>query len=158
MIEKRIGTDKHSGKDPRKGGKNSGSSITNNDQEISSAEIQKRLIELIFNMPEAEQLDLLIKLEKRTQSKQEEKRKHLRERVLILMDCLGNNCAFTDFIQNISAGGLFIETQLPLFVGLKLSMTFSLPKAQDPIRITGEIVRVDSKGIGIQFDKLLPVI
>ena len=77
---------------------------------------------------------------------------------ILNMKLIGNNCTFTDFIQNISAGGIFIETQIPLLIDQKLSMTFSLPKVKDPIKITGEIIRVDSKGIGIQFDKLLPVI
>lgn len=130
--------------------------MANNDKEISITEVRGRLFELIFDMPEAEIRDLLKKQEKRPQPKLEERRKHPRERAFILMDCLGNKCAFTDFIQNISAGGLFIETQIPLVIGQELSMTFSLPNAEDPTKITGEIVRVDSKGIGVKFEDLLP--
>jgi len=35
-------------------------------------------------------------------------------------------------------------------------MTFSLPKAKKDITVGGKIVRVDSQGIGVQFDELLP--
>ena len=35
-------------------------------------------------------------------------------------------------------------------------MTFSLTDAENPIKITGKIVRVDSNGIGVQFEELLP--
>jgi len=34
-------------------------------------------------------------------------------------------------------------------------MTFSLPGADDPIKITGKIVRVNTRGIAVQFDEVL---
>jgi len=86
----------------------------------------------------------------------EERRKHPRKSTFIHVDCAGNKCAFTDFIQNLSAGGLYIDTQLPFFVGQELSMTFSVTNGEAPIKITGKIVRVDSRGIGVKFDALLP--
>ncbi len=73
----------------------------------------------------------------------------------IHIDCSGNICAFTDFIQNISVGGLYIETQIPLFVDQELSMSFFLSDNETPIKNTGSIVRGDERGIGIQFGKPL---
>jgi len=35
-------------------------------------------------------------------------------------------------------------------------MTFSLPKAKKDITVSGKVVWVDSQGIGVQFDELLP--
>jgi len=107
-------------------------------------------------MPEKETRELLKELKKRPQPKQEESREYPRERTFIHVECSSNKCTFPDFIQNISASGLYIETQIPLFPDQALSMTFPLSNAEDPIKITGKIVRVDPKGLGTQFDKLLP--
>jgi len=62
---------------------------------------------------------------------------------------------FEDFVRNISAGGLYIETNLVTELGQKLTLTFSHPDSSDPIKILGKIVRVDSGGIGVKFNKLL---
>ena len=129
--------------------------MTANDKKLSITEVRGRLFELIFNMPEAETRDLLKKLEIYWLPQYEERRKHPRKSTFIHVDCSGNKCAFTDFIQNLSAGGLYIDTQLPFFVGQELSMTFSVANGEAPIKITGKIVRVDSKGIGVEFDAFL---
>ncbi|MFO7556919.1 MAG: PilZ domain-containing protein [Desulfobacterales bacterium] len=57
--------------------------------------------------------------------------------------------------QGGSAGGLYIETNLVTELGQKLTMTFSHPDSGNPIKVLGKIIRVDSKGIGVQFNKLL---
>lgn len=129
--------------------------MTANDKKLSITEVRGRLFELIFKMPEAETRDLLKKMEIRWLPKYEERRKHPRESTFVHVDCSGNQCAFTDFIQNLSAGGLYIDTQLPFFPGQELSMTFSVTNGETPIKITGKIVRVDSRGIGVKFDALL---
>jgi len=129
--------------------------MTANDKKLSITEVRGRLFELIFNMPEAETRDLLKKMEIRWLPKYEERRKHPRESTFVHVDCSSNQCAFTDFIQNLSAGGLYIDTQLPFFPGQELSMTFSVTNGETPIKITGKIVRVDSRGIGVKFDALL---
>jgi hypothetical protein len=130
--------------------------MTVKDKKMSINEVRGRLFELIFSMPEEETRELLKKLEIRWMPTYEERRKHPRKSTFIHVDCAGNKCAFTDFIQNLSAGGLYIDTQLPFFVGQELSMTFSVTNGEAPIKITGKIVRVDSRGIGVKFDALLP--
>ena len=62
---------------------------------------------------------------------------------------------FEDFVRNISAGGLYIETNLVSELGQQLNMTFSHPDSGSPIKVLGKIVRVDSGGIGVRFNKLL---
>jgi hypothetical protein len=111
-------------------------------------------------MSEAESRALLAELQKRRQPKEEaeEKRKHSRRKTFIHVKCSGDRCAFTDFIQNISDSGLYIETQMPLFVNQELSMSFSPKGSEDSITIIGKIVRIDSKGIGVQLNELLPPI
>ena len=134
--------------------------MANNKKEISIAEVRGRLLEVIFGMSEAESRALLTELQKKRQPKKEaeEKRKHPRRKTFIHVDCLGETCAFTDFIQNISDSGLYIETQMPLFVNQELSMSFFTTASENPIKIIGKIVRIDSKGIGVQLHELLPAI
>jgi len=131
--------------------------MENDDQKISLTEVRGRLFELIFEMTETESRALKEELEKKQQPEhgQKERRKHPRKKTFIHVDCSGNKCAFTDFIQNISDSGLYIETQMPLFTDQELSMTLSPPGAESPIKIVGKIVRVDSRGIGVKFDELL---
>ena len=134
--------------------------MANNQKEISIAEVRGRLLELIFGMSEADSRSLLTELQKRVQPEKEieEKRKHPRRKTFIHVNCSGKRCAFTDFIQNISDGGLYIETQMPLFVNQELSMCFSPQHSEKPIKIIGKIVRIDSKGIGVQLHELLPAV
>ena len=131
--------------------------MANHGKEMSITKVQSRLFELIFGMSESDTRELLKELQKRLQyeHEQKERRKHPRKNTFIPVDCSGNKCAFTDFIQNISDSGLYIETQMPLFPDQELSMTFSPPGAENPIKIIGKIVRVDSRGIGVQFDERL---
>lgn len=78
-------------------------------------------------------------------------RKHYRKPVFTVVDYATQGHAYRDFIRNISAGGVFIETPMPFSVGQELSLTFALPIYQKHIKITGEIVRIDSQGIGVKF-------
>ncbi len=118
--------------------------------------INPRLSELISNLSDGEIQKLIEELEKRQESSFDEKRKHQRKPTLIYVDCSGKNYTFTDFIQNISIGGLFIETKIPLFVGQELSMAFTFPGTEAPIKITGKVVRSNPKGIAVQFDEPIP--
>jgi len=129
--------------------------MTNHDNKLSNAEVLERLLELINNMPDAAKRSLLEDLEKRLPYNFEERRKHPRKTTFIGVECYGNICQTTDIIQNLSVGGLHIETQLPFSVGDELLMTFSPAGTKEPIKVTGKIVRTDSNGIGVEFDEPL---
>lgn len=70
------------------------------------------------------------------------------------------------FSTDISAGGLFLETEIPVRLGTQVFLRFSLmPKAR-PIQATGEVVRVmrdqneggEGKiGVGIRFIYIHPL-
>jgi type IV pilus assembly protein PilZ len=62
---------------------------------------------------------------------------------------------YQDFINNLSNGGVFIETLAPFHVGQSLSMTFSVPLLSKTFKIGGTIVRTEQDGIGVQFEKKL---
>jgi Tfp pilus assembly protein PilZ len=124
-------------------------------KEPGKSEVAVCLIELILGMSEAVQQNMLKELqnkhigEKRTFS--EEMRTHPRKTSLIAADCSTNDVCFTNFIQDIGNGGVFIETNAPFYVGQGLKLNFSLPGVEIPISIGGEVVRVDFRGIGVKF-------
>jgi hypothetical protein len=108
--------------------------------------ITARLIELIMKLSEDEQRSLLNELEKTHLLK---KRKHHRKPYFSVVDYASQGGAYTDFIQNISAGGLFIGTSAPFHVGQELSLGFPLPISHKHILIGGEIAWVSPRGIGV---------
>ncbi len=59
--------------------------------------------------------------------------------------------AYQDFVRNVGAGGVFIETLEHFSVGQTVLLTFSLPNYSRVIKITGEIIRTTPKGVGIEF-------
>jgi len=71
------------------------------------------------------------------------------------------------FSTDISAGGLFLESEIPIRLGTQVFLRFSLTPKAKPIQATGEVVRVmrdkkniDGKekvGIGIQFIYIHPL-
>jgi CheY-like chemotaxis protein len=127
----------------------------NDDHALVANEIRVRFSELISDMSETEMQELIGELEKKHKPKLSDHRKHDRKPSKIIVDFSIDNFPFTNFIQNISASGAFIETALPFSTDKELSMTFILPGHEDSVQITGKIVRTDSEGIGVQFDELL---
>jgi len=132
------------------------SSMEDEDNILVKNEVAARLSELISNMTEAEIRELIEEIEKRQKAKPIEYRKHPRKPSKIAVDFSIDDFPFTQLIKNISNGGAFIETELPFLTDKELLMTFNMPGYENPIKISGKIVRTDSKGIGVQFDDLLP--
>lgn len=62
---------------------------------------------------------------------------------------------YQDFINNLSNGGVFIETSSPFSVGQALSLIFSLPSLGKTFKATGTIIRTEPDGIGVKFSKKL---
>ena len=92
-----------------------------------------------------------------------ERRQHQRVPTKILIKYSNADQFFTDYIQNISRGGIFVPTPNPLPEGTRLSITFSLPHCDPSITTEGVVIRsilskagddVDSSGMGIQFEAL----
>ena len=107
-----------------------------------------RLHEYIKKMSREDQLALLVELEARLFTK---KRKHERKPFLSTLDYSTESGFYRDYVKDISMEGVFIETRTPFSVGEALSMTFLLPEHKKKIKMKGEIVRIDEKGIGVQF-------
>ena len=60
---------------------------------------------------------------------------------------------FKDFVRNISAAGVFIETPEALSVGQEITLIFSSPNSLGPVKITGKVVWRVPKGIGVKFTR-----
>lgn len=56
-------------------------------------------------------------------------------------------------ISNISESGLFVESDLSRIPQRHLQMTFTLPGADDLLRLEGDIIRSASNGLGVRFVK-----
>ena len=62
---------------------------------------------------------------------------------------------YQDFINNLSNGGVFIETAASLKTGQTISLIFTVPSLQKSFKISGNIVRKEQDGIGVKFSKKL---
>ena len=67
---------------------------------------------------------------------------------------LGDNF-YRDYIKNISAGGLFIETKKPVTIDETVMVSFSPSDDEEPIQVKGEIVRGTPYGFGMKFNEPL---
>ena len=110
--------------------------------------VTARLFELILNMGESEQRTVLKELEKRLDKR---KRKHTRKAFFMFVNYATQDLTYNDFIQNISAGGVFIETRMPFSVGQEVLLTFPLPNYLEHIKVAGDVVRTTMQGIGVRF-------
>ena len=64
---------------------------------------------------------------------------------------------FRDYIKNISAGGLFIETNVPATVGGTVTISFAQSDNKDPIQAEGKINKLDPDGFGVKFNEPLSI-
>jgi Tfp pilus assembly protein PilZ len=62
---------------------------------------------------------------------------------------------YQDFINNLSNGGVFIETAASLKENQAISLIFTVPALQKSFKISGTIVRKEEDGIGVRFAKKL---
>jgi uncharacterized protein (TIGR02266 family) len=55
---------------------------------------------------------------------------------------------------NLSRGGLYLDQTIPLPIGSKVKLRFSLPDESAPITVSGQIVSINSReklGMGVKF-------
>ena len=129
--------------------------MENIDKVLSRGEVCAFIFEIINDMSDTEMRQLLKDLENWQKSKFEMRKYPRRTTLMDITYSSDQRRIFEDFVRNISAGGLYIETNLVTELGQKLTLTFSHPDSGDPIKVLGKIIRVDSEGIGVQFNKLL---
>jgi hypothetical protein len=54
-------------------------------------------------------------------------------------------------MQDISTGGVFMDSFAPVHVGQEIRMTFWPANHEEPMEIDGEIAHIASEGVGIKF-------
>jgi len=79
------------------------------------------------------------------------KRKHHRKPFFMVVDYTAQGYAYRDYIKDMSAGGVFIETPVRFRIGQELSLSFALPTRQRHIKVRGQVVRTSPQGIGVKF-------
>jgi hypothetical protein len=57
-------------------------------------------------------------------------------------------------IVNISAGGVLIETAMPLSTNEQLTIDLDLQGEKEPIYVYGTVVRNDARGVGVSFVRI----
>lgn len=84
----------------------------------------------------------------------DERRKHDRSRLIVDVFYNGQDATGVASTQEISLGGLYMNTQADLPEGSALLLRIPLPGGQDVI-VNGEVVYVNSgNGVGVRFQGL----
>jgi len=118
---------------------------------LSETENRKDLSLLISSISATERRYLLKKLVNWYHSNSIELREYPRKPFSIPVEHSTNDVRFIYFIQNISDDGVFIQTDRNFHIGQQIIMNFSLPKVEKDTTVSGKVVRVDSRGIGVKF-------
>jgi hypothetical protein len=83
----------------------------------------------------------------------EERRIHTRERIKIRVQYRTVQRLREEWVQNISHGGIFIRSMIPLDLHQEVEVSLYLPSGEQPITLIGEVVRIvteeeaDKRGI-----------
>ena len=112
--------------------------------------VTAQLFKLVVSIPEDHQKTLLKQLEEMVPQKGS--RRDSRKACLITVNYAVGGRAFTNYIQDISPTGVFIESSEPFSVGQDILMTFSFPDQEDSFRIGGKITRATPDGFGVKFN------
>jgi Tfp pilus assembly protein PilZ len=153
------------------------------DFKMSDYEVLARVYFLISNLSEKQQVDLfrqflngssanfLLKMcvdmskeqrfifmkhleEMQSEKDKPDRRAHARKNCLINVCFTIRGQKFSSYILDISRSGAFIETGESFSSGLKILLQFSSPEDRQPLKLIGEIVWADPRGIGIKFHHL----
>jgi Tfp pilus assembly protein PilZ len=114
-----------------------------------------KLFQVVINLGEEQQEALLHHAEELLS---EEKRLGIRKSCTIPINFAAYDRVYSNHIKNISANGLFIETQRPLLVGDEIVMTFRLQGLDKPLKLRGEIAHATRAGVGVEFKDVSPYI
>jgi hypothetical protein len=69
----------------------------------------------------------------------------------LVADCLTASGRFRERVLNVSSKGAFLATTRDLKVGEEIAMVIPLAGSKTGIKATGEVVRAEAAGYGIEF-------
>ena len=90
--------------------------------------------------------------------RQQNRQKRSRRTSYIIAEYTVKEGTHRDVIKNIGAGGLFIRTSRKVAEGQSIVLEFPLFRFDNTIKVSGTVVRTDSDGFAVAFDKLLDVL
>lgn len=117
---------------------------------MDDSRVKDRLIELIEEMPSDQLRDLLKLLEWGRRDQRKHRRKACSRPAMVSV----RNERFEATVKNVGEGGMFIQTQANVSIGQEVSLVFSLFSFEDPVTITGKVVRAEPLGVAVKFDAL----
>ena len=121
-------------------------------------DVRERLFKVISDFSESQMEKPLQSLEQwENGTNTPDKREHLRKDTSVYGIFETIDSQFRASTKNVSMGGILIDPEIHLSFHDHISMTFFHRKLNIPIRSNGKVVRVDSDGVGIQFDRVIPV-
>ena len=134
-------------------------------RQLIRGEAKRHLFKAIIDMSEAEQLELLKRIENtpslelpvKTVSLDDAEismRGHRRKRCLLNVTYTVEEKVYRDYILDISNLGLFIETEESFTVGMDMSLTFKLPNYNQPLKLDANIAWIGHRGIGVKLKNL----
>lgn len=80
-----------------------------------------------------------------------EKRKHERVACKIRASCAVLDENYETVVSNISSGGVNVGGNHNLNVGQEIMMTMFVPEKESSTKVIGEVVWVESHGMGVRF-------
>lgn len=91
-----------------------------------------------------------------------EKRRQRRAMAEIRVEYRTVGSFISDYVTNISRGGVFVRTEQPLRIGTRVRLVFSLPGMPFPFDLTGEVRWIQERasrehperGMGIAFEHI----
>ncbi len=83
-----------------------------------------------------------------------EKRGYARQACQISIDFYTSHHAFRENVRDISMGGVFVETCETFKEGDCLMLAIPYGELRTSLEFKGRVVRVEDKGVGIEFDDL----
>jgi len=119
-------------------------------KEYRKLNIAEAVVAYVKGMPEEERY-ILLKALSEEELEGNGERVFKRIPIFVAVNYAVEGRPYQDFVRNVGAGGVFIETPKRFSVGQKVLLSFSLPNDPKVIKIEGEIVRTTPQGVGVEF-------
>ena len=112
--------------------------------------VTHRLFEIITGMSDDER-GTLLKLLEEGLLKGKCRRAYSRKQMYLPVEYATGRGIYRNFVRDISFGGIFILTSVPLEVGEEIRILFSADDKDRSLKFLGKISRVTEEGVGVRF-------
>ena len=69
----------------------------------------------------------------------------------VIAECQTEQSTFKGKVKDLSAEGIFIETNNPIPIGEEIAFSFILPASKQAVKATGVVVRSAFQGVGVSI-------